>query len=175
MSIFIVDVEADGPAPGIFSMVSFAAIKLDKELKTTFKALTRPISENFIVDSLAISNISRNQHEDYPDPQIAMQDFLRWIKENNKGNRAIFISDNLAFDWQFINYYFWVFCGENPFGFSGRRIGDFYAGLEKDFSASSKWKKLRKTPHTHDPLDDVKGNAEALLDIFSSNNIKFPS
>jgi len=72
------------------------------------------------------------------------------------------VSDNVAFDWQFINYYFHRFFGRNPFGFSGRRIGDLYAGLVKDASKSTEWKKYRVSAHTHNPVDDARGNAEAL-------------
>lgn len=175
MSLFIVDIESDGPAPGLYSMVSFAAIRVDEELNTTFKGLTAPISKNFIPAALAISNISRQEHETYPDPKIAIIDFVDWVQKVNNGKRAIFMSDNLAFDWQFINYYTHAYYGDNPFGFSGRRIGDFYAGLKRDFGAASRWKSLRVTPHTHDPLDDVKGNAEAFLTICKENKIRFPS
>ena len=77
-----------------------------------------------------------------------------------------FISDNNGFDWQFINYYFHQCCGENPFGFSSRRITDLYAGFKKSTRVPAKeWKQLRKTKHTHNPLDDARGNAEALLQM----------
>ncbi len=42
---------------------------------------------------------------------------------------VVFVSDNPAYDFQWINFYFWRYFGENPFGHSGRRIADFYAGL----------------------------------------------
>ena len=90
-----------------------------------------------------------------------MENFATWLAEQTKG-RPIFVSDNLAFDWQFINYYFHRFLGRNPFGFSGRRIGDLYAGLVKDASKATEWKQCRITAHTHNPVDDAKGNAEAL-------------
>lgn len=173
MSIFIVDAETDGPAPGLFSMVSFAAVKVDEELKTTFFAKTKPISEKWIPDALAISNISREEHLAYPDPKIAMIDFFNWVKTNSKG-RPVFLSDNLAFDWSFINYYLHAYVGENPFGFSGRRIGDIYSGLEKDLFAASAWKKYRVTAHTHNPVDDAIGNAEAFLTICKQHGIKIP-
>jgi hypothetical protein len=51
--------------------------------------------------------------------------------------------------------------GENPFGYSGRRIGDMYCGMVKDSFA--KWKHLRRTKHDHHPVNDAKGNAEAIL------------
>lgn len=73
----------------------------------------------------------------------------------------IFVSDNPAYDYQWINYYFDKHYGENPFGHSARRIGDFYAGLTGNFRNASKWKKLRVTPHDHNPCNDALGNAEA--------------
>ncbi len=66
-----------------------------------------------------------------------------------------------TFDWQFINYYFHLFLGRNPFGHSARRIGDFYAGLVGDFTNASSWKKLRVTAHDHNPVNDAMGNLEA--------------
>ena len=75
--------------------------------------------------------------------------------------KPIVISDNNGFDWMFVCWYFHHFLNRNPFGYSSRRIGDIYCGLEKNASAS--WQHLRKTVHTHNPVDDAKGNAEALL------------
>jgi hypothetical protein len=76
---------------------------------------------------------------------------------------AIFISDNNGFDWQFINWYFHHFTGSNPFGFSSTNLGSLYKGVVKDMRAS--FKHLRKTRHTHHPVDDARGNAEAMLQI----------
>jgi hypothetical protein len=47
--------------------------------------------------------------------------------------RPVFVSDNPAFDFQWINHGFWHALRGNPFGHSGRRIGDYYAGLVGDF------------------------------------------
>src|SRR3954463_499004 len=131
MSFFIVDVESDGPAPADYSMVCFGAVLFDDELGTTFYGKTRPITERFVPEALAISGFSREQHLKFDDPKSVMESFARWLEEHTKG-RPVFVSDNVAFDWQFVNYYFHHFLGNNPFGFSGRRIGDLYAGLMKD-------------------------------------------
>lgn len=56
-----------------------------------------------------------------------------------------------------------VLIGRNPFGYSGRRIGDIYSGIQKDMYVANDWKKFRRTSHSHNPVDDAKGNAEALL------------
>jgi len=161
MSYIIVDVEADGPIPSEFSMVCFGAVRFSDTLDRTFYGKTRPISERFIPEAMAVSGFSREQHQTFDDPKVVMESFAAWLIAESK-SRPVFVSDNLAFDWQFINYYFHRFLGKNPFGFSGRRIGDLYAGLMKDASKSTEWKKYRVTSHTHNPVDDAKGNAEAL-------------
>jgi DNA polymerase III epsilon subunit-like protein len=161
MSFVIVDVEADGPIPAEYSMVCFGAVHFDDTLHKSFYAQTRPISDHFDPDALAVSSFSREQHLKFDDPKVVMEKFAAWLEEHSKG-RPVFVSDNLAFDWQFINYYFHRFLGQNPFGFSGRRIGDIYAGLVKDAYKATEWKKYRVTKHTHNPVDDARGNAEAL-------------
>lgn len=162
MSYIVVDVEADGPVPGIYSMVSFGAVIVEPSLSKTFYGEVKPITNSWIPEALAISGFSREQHLEFEDPMPVIQRFDRWIKENSKGH-PIFISDNLAFDWQWINYYFHFFTGKNPFGFSGRRIGDLYAGMKMD--TFIKWKHLRDTKHNHHPVSDALGNAEVLLKL----------
>ena len=82
----------------------------------------------------------------------------------------MFISDNNGFDWQFINYYFHHFLGNNPFGYSSTNLGSLYKGLVKDMTKN--FKHLRKTIHSHNPVDDVRGNAEALLILKNEMGLK---
>jgi len=160
MSLIVVDVESDGPSPGHFSMVSFGAVVVEPTLTKSFFGRTRPISDRFLPEALAISGVSREEHLRFDEPGEVMARFETWLQAASKG-KPVFCSDNLAFDWMFINWYFHETLGRNPFGWSGRRIGDLYCGMVKDGFAT--WKHLRKTPHTHDPVDDARGNAEALL------------
>ena len=164
VKLIIVDVEADGPIPGKYSMVSFGAVVVDKQgkLDKTFYGQTAPITSNWIPEALAISGFTREQHLGFDNPQDVMNKFYDWINDQGK---CIFISDNLAFDWQWINWYFHDQVGKNPFGFSGQRIGDKFQGFFND--PYYKWKKHRKTNHSHHPVDDAKGNAEALLYLYS--------
>lgn len=162
MSYIVVDCESDGPIPGKYSLVSFGAIIVEKGLSRTFYGETRPISDIWVPEALAISGVSREQHLKFDDPVEVFTNFKKWVNENSKG-RPIFISDNLAYDWQWINWYFHMYTDGNPFGYSGRRIGDLYAGFVNDTYV--RWKHLRKTKHTHHPVDDARGNAEALLEM----------
>ncbi|BCM91995.1 hypothetical protein IAD21_03874 [Abditibacteriota bacterium] len=164
MPLIIVDCEADGPIPARYSLVCFGAVVVEPSLDRTFYGRCAPISEKWDAQALAVSGISREEHENFPDPSQTMREFSDWLGSLKSG-QPIFVSDNPAFDWQWINFYMWEFVGRNPFGFSARRIGDFAAGLENDWAAANKWKSLRKTRHTHDPVDDARGNAEALLTL----------
>jgi len=96
-----------------------------------------------------------------------MADFSKWISENIKAEKKMFITDNLAFDWQWMNFYFHRFVNHNPFGHSGRRIGDIYSGYKMNLFKSSEWKKWRKAKHDHNPVNDALGNAQATLEFIS--------
>jgi exonuclease len=156
----MVDVEADGPIPGDFSMISFGAVLVEPSLERTFYGRLRPISERWIPEALEVSGHTREETLAFDDPQAVMSSFRDWLRATSKG-RPMFVSDNNGFDWQFINWYFHHFVGENPFGHSSTNLGSLYKGLVKD--ASMNFKHLRKTRHTHHPVDDARGNAEAML------------
>jgi len=156
----MVDVEADGPIPGDYSMVSFGAVIVEPELSRTFYGRLRPISDNWDPKALAVSGHSREDTLGFDDPTTVMTDFDFWLSTKCPG-RKIFVADNNGFDWQFINWYFHHFLGTNPFGHSSMNLGSLYKGLVKH--AGKSFKHLRKTRHTHHPVDDAKGNAEAML------------
>lgn len=158
----MVDIEADGPIPGDYSMVSIGAVIVEPSLKKTFLGKLRPISVSWSEEALAISGISREEHLTYDDPKTVMIFFIDWIKEHSKGS-PIFIADNNGFDWMWVCWYFHHFTGKNPFGFSSQNLGPLYKGLVRD--TRQNFKHLRKTAHTHNPVDDAIGNAEALLQL----------
>jgi hypothetical protein len=160
MPYVMVDIEADGPIPGDYSMVCLGAVIVEPGLGRTFRAKLRPISERWEPDALKVSGFSREQTLAFDDPREAMLGFDAWLKVNAR-ERVLFISDNNGFDWQFVNWYFHHFLGRNPFGFSSTNLGSLYKGLVKDMHQT--FKHLRRTAHTHDPVDDAMGNAEALL------------
>lgn len=94
----------------------------------------------------------------------------QWVHEHCPHERAVLVSDNNGFDAMWFN------CWTDDagiglvFGYSSRRIGDFYAGTRRRWSDQSSWKSLRRTEHTHHPVDDVAGNMEALASILRAVN-----
>ena len=171
MTDFSMDVEADGPAPGLFSMVSLGAVVVEDGLQRTFYCEMRPLEgADWDPNALAISGKSREEHLAMPDASICIPKFAAWVEENSNG-RAIFWADNNGFDWQFINYYMWRFNGSNPFGFSSQNINSLWKGINRNVYTS--FKHLRKNKHTHHPVDDAKGNAEAMLAMRDDKRMKF--
>lgn len=170
MTNIVVDIESDGPIPHKYSMVCFGAIVVDDKLSQSFYGETKPISDLYIPEALAVSGFSRQQHLQFQDPALTMQQFYDWVMLVSNGSRPIFHSDNNGFDWQFINYYFHYYVGKNPFGFSSQNIGSLYKGLVRNTRYN--FKHLRKTKHTHNPVDDAKGNAEALMHMYKNMGLK---
>ena len=169
MPFIMVDIESDGPIPGDYSMISFGAVLIDHHLNKTFYGKCKPISEKYIPEALSVSGHTREETLSFDDPAEVMQQFARWIREVSNG-QPIFISDNNGFDWMFICWYFHHFTGKNPFGFSSQNLGSLFKGIVKDYSKSFKY--LRKTIHTHHPVEDAIGNAEALLSMLREFGMK---
>lgn len=169
MSYIMVDIESDGPIPGDYSMICFGAVVVEEGLERTFYGQLRPISEKFIPEALAVSGFTREQTLAFPDPSEVMRSFAKWLASISK-DRLLFIADNNGFDWSFINWYFHHFLGKNPFGFSSTNLGSLYKGMMKDTFVT--FKHLRRTSHTHHPVDDAKGNAGALLTMKNGMGLK---
>ena len=70
----------------------------------------------------------------------------------------------------FICWYFHHFTGSNPLGHSSENLGIMFKGVVKD--TFQNFKHLRKTMHTHHPVDDAKGNVEALLSMKAEYGLK---
>lgn len=151
MSLIFMDCEAFGGSPRTGQLTEFGAVEFKTE--QTFHGIlwqSEPDPAN-----PAIPRITSQAH----DPKTVAISFGTWLKQFP--GRPIFVSDNPAFDYQWINDLFWTQLGYNPFGYSARRISDFYAGLVGDFYKTQDWKRLRTVTHDHNPIHDSQGNLGA--------------
>ncbi len=162
----LVDVEATGISPFSGVMTEFGAVEFKSRASfhgVIWRAI--PDSENpakpKIVEPYIDESITRQKE------YKTMKSFKEWLDKICGNTRPVFVSDNNGYDSQWINYYFDKTLGVNPFGHSSRRISDFWAGTQKDFSNTQKWKKYRTTEHDHNPVNDAMGNAEALAAILN--------
>lgn len=103
----------------------------------------------------------------HDDSEQTLKEFSIWVQVMAEDDRPVFVSDNPAYDWQWINFCMDKYGIKNPFGHSARRISDFYAGLKGDWKNTQGWKRFRKTPHDHNPVNDAMGNVEAFERIIN--------
>jgi hypothetical protein len=158
----VLDVEADGPCPGLYNLISFGLVSV-ADPASSFLGQVLPILDSpGIAEARAVCGVSFELQKTWRPPDHVMAEARDWLLAITGGKRAIFWSDNPAFDWQYWNWYCHKYLGENPAGFSARRIGDLDAGRRGEPLNTLAWKKHRVTAHTHDPVDDARGNAEGL-------------
>lgn len=167
----MVDVETDGPIPGDYSMLLVGAVIVEPSLGRSFLGRLKPISERWEPSALKMNSLTREETLAFPDPTTTMHNFADWLKDNVRG-RALFVSDNNGFDFMFVSWYFWHFLGQNPFGHSSTNLGSLYKGMISDVSKN--FKHLRVTKHDHNPVNDAKGNAEAMLHMIQKMGLNVP-
>jgi DNA polymerase III epsilon subunit-like protein len=155
-----VDIEAAGPFPPTYSMLSLgAAVVANSQL--TFYVEIKPVSDEFVPDAMKV--VGRTL-EDFArvgrDPKEAMTAFREWLQTVAKDHKPVFVGFNATFDWAFVNFYFHKYLGENPFGFGGLDIKSYYMGMTgcawEDTRSSHIAKEFKSpSPHTHQALDDA--------------------
>lgn len=167
------DIEADGPLPGPYSMLSFGlavAASFDGEHfvparsgADTFYRELRPISECFDPDALAVSGLDRDALlREGDDPAVAMEAARAWVQAAAGERRPVLVAWPLAYDWLFLQWYFLRFAaGGSPFGFSSclDMKTMFWSRSRTTLDTAGKDDlppELRATAsHTHHGLDDA--------------------
>ena len=169
-----VDIEADGPLPGMHSMISIGAVDVF-EPDRTFYAELKPVSDTFVPEALAVSGLDRAKlAAEGREPAEAMEDLVRWTK--GLGGRPVFVSFS-TWDWSFVYYYLIRYAGRSPFGHSSLDIKSYYMarfGTRWGETAKRRIAEQRPAllkglgPHTHDALDDAKEQGELFRRIMES-------
>lgn len=174
METFIsVDIEASGPVPGEYSMLSLGACIVGDTQKN-FYAELKPITSRFDAEALAVAGfdleyLSHNGVE----PAAAMAQFDTWVTGvTPRASTAVFCAYPLAFDWMFVAYYFQRFVGHNPFGYSGFDVKSYYMGLTGErWNKASPMKRFHIGQDlTHNAREDAIAQADMLERIFDYAN-----
>jgi hypothetical protein len=173
-----VDVEADGPIPGPYSMLSFGmAVAGAFDGRTyrpaaigeqTFYRELRPIGPSFEPDALAASGLDRERlRVEGADPSDAMTAASEWVGSVREHRRPVFVAYPLVYDWLFMYWYFKRFSKSgSPFGFSSAiDMKTMYAvkarvTIAKATKSQMPAEVLSSRPHTHNALDDALEQAD---------------
>lgn len=181
---FSADIEADGPVPALYSMLSFGfavagvydgvVLQPSRPSDATFYAELRPVTENYEPEALAVSGFDRAALlENGRAPSDAMAEAASWVREQAGDCRPVMVAFPAVYDWMFLYWYFTRFSDTgSPFEFSAcldmktmyqqkARVVTARAGLDDlpSFLRSAK-------PHTHNALDDAIQQAEIFVRLF---------
>lgn len=169
-----VDIEAAGPFPPKFSMLSLGACEVDNP-ENTFYIEFKPINKSFIKEAVAISGfIIDDLTHSGTDPDKAMKLFKRWVIKTAANKVPVFVGFNAPFDWQFVNWYFIEFTNSNPFGINALDIKAYYMGMSGTNWLNTSSSKLpgwlqRKDQKKHHALGDAIAQGEIFRKLLLKN------
>jgi hypothetical protein len=186
---FSLDVEADGPIPGEYSMLSFGlalTARFDGERfealdpsRETFYVELKPISDRFDQEALDVSSLDRDALiRDGRDPAAAMDDAGAWVRGLADGARPVLVGFPLVFDWMFAYWYFVRFAREgSPFDFSsGLDMKSMFQSKARvrlsDAGKEDLPERLRgEAEHTHHALGDAIEQAQIFQRLFDWDGV----
>lgn len=159
------DIETDGPAPGLNSMLSIGSAVFDRHkcLLATFSAnlqmlpgaMGHPETMRWWQGHPQAWDACRRNAEP---PVAVMARYHDWVL--GLPGRPVFVGYPASFDFMFVAWYLLRFTGRNPFGFAALDIKSYaMALLGKPFHRIVKrrmptdW--FDDLPHTHIALDDA--------------------
>jgi len=129
------DVEASGPIPDPYNLVSIGAVPVEQKSETwqvrsddLFYIELKPLYAGFDAEAMAIHGISREHLEQQGMPATqAMEKLSDW--STSRGGRPIFVGHNAVFDWAYVNHYYVRTGVTNPFGWKGLDTKALAAGV----------------------------------------------
>jgi hypothetical protein len=184
-SLYIsVDVEADGPIPGPYSMLSLGAAVAGRQDATgftpadperdTFYRELRPAGPDFDPQALAVSGLDRERlAAEGADPAGAMAEFTAWVREVSTDAQPVMTGYPACYDWMFLYWYLIRFTGSSPFGHSGcldmKTLYAAKAGVPLRSVAKGTMPRelLSRRRHTHHALDDAIEQAELFANLMA--------
>lgn len=114
-----VDVEAAGPIPGRYALLSIGACTVEAQAET-FYAELQPERDAVDADAMAVSGLSMERLAREGEPAArALARFARWIEDlTPPGHTPVMVAFNAPFDWMFVADALHRHTGGNPFGHS---------------------------------------------------------
>ena len=178
-----IDIEADGPAPGLNSMLSLgaAAFTSDGALAQTFSANLEPLPEahedartmRWWASQPAAWEACRTQTQE---PRRAMRSFHAWVELQARTlGLPVMVAFPAAYDAMWVQWYLHRFVGDDPFR---RRAIDIktlaLVAMGAGYRATAKsslpkhWRPRAK--HTHVAVEDAIEQGELFLNIVREFN-----
>ncbi len=120
-----VDLEASGPVPGLFNMVSIGGVAVTLAegghvRGPEFYFELQPICDGFDEHAMSIHGLSEAYLREHGRPaREVLEQIEQWVSQVvPSGSRALFVGHNAPFDWMYTAWYFAWARMNNPFGYN---------------------------------------------------------
>jgi DNA polymerase III epsilon subunit-like protein len=122
---FCVDIECNGPVPGLYAMVSLGAQQVIEgpdgrlSLGASYYAELKPDAPRFDARAAAIHGLDQDKlrNEGLTQRQLCER-LTDWVRAHTTaGSKPVFVGHNAPFDWSFVSYAFAAEELPNPFGY----------------------------------------------------------
>lgn len=171
-----VDIEAAGPNPHDYSLLSIGAATLNEPRKSFYVEL-QPVNDAETKESAAIHGLSLTRlAKEGLAPKQAMQRMETWLHEvSGESEDIVFVAFNAPFDWMFVADYFHRYLGRNPFGHRALDIKALHMGLHAVPWAATSYKTISEhygLPNSlpHRAEEDAVQEAEILMALLDELN-----
>lgn len=162
-----VDIEAAGPSPSEYAMLSIGACAVDApDTEQGFYVELQPDREGAIDVAMSVGGFTLDGlRASGTAPESAMRQFADWVASvTPAGHRPVMVGFNAVFDWMFVADYFHRYLGHNPFGHSALDIKAFYLGVTGSSWAGTSMNFVAErygldNTLTHNALDDARDQA----------------
>jgi len=175
-----VDIEADGPIPGPYSMLSLgaAAFARDGTLLGTYSANLETLpGAGQDPETMRWWGGQKEAwaacRKDLQDPKKAMGEFVHWVKALD--GTPVFVGYPAGFDFTFVYWYIVYFGHESPFSFSALDIKTYAMALLKTPYRGTVKKKMPRrwftgrAKHKHLALMDAIEQGELFISMLNEN------
>lgn len=133
-----VDIETDGPIPGMYSMLSLgaAAFLPSGKLVDTFTINFDPLPGAFSHPETVRWWLTQPEAweaatENSVEPREATKLFYHWVKAVSVGRKPVFVGYPTGFDFMFVYWYLMRYLDKSPFSFSALDIKTYAMAILK--------------------------------------------
>jgi ribonuclease T len=165
VTLISVDIEAAGPSPSDYAMLSLGACLVD-DPEQAFYVELQPDREKVDAAAMSIGGFTLDGlRASGTPPREAMTAFADWIGAVTPPHtQPLLVGFNAPFDWMFVADYFHRYLGRNPLGHAALDVKAYYAGVTGASWAETSL--VRVAGHyrlemvlTHNALDDARDQA----------------
>lgn len=181
----IVDIENNGPTPGLYSMLAIGATATtrDEEVDTFYRTILPLEGASEHPDTMKWWRTQPEAWEqvckDAAPAEVVMKEFCEWLAELEA--EPIFVAHPIAVDYTFVSWYLYKFIGTNPFAINKADILltlDLRSYISGKFNRTLSSSRRSELPdfltkgmpeHTHNALEDSQGYGVILRNALGSS------